>query len=598
VDKEIDVIKQPLPASYMLKTPAYKKVWKRVELRTSPAPMVLLGHSRLVTNGLQGISSNNQPISKDDIVVIHNGIIVNDAELWQRHPEMRRQWGVDTEILASLTRRRLNEGKGVIAAIQGVYSEIEGAATIAMLFTDVPILVLATNTGSLYMIEDSDCGICLFASEAHFLKVLIEKTWLHDIFDEASIKQIAAGRAYTLDVDTGKGQHFALAAEPSEQRRPNDGRVVYRVHDHGLDDEYRRDALRRCTRCILPETFPGITFDAEGVCSVCRDYRPRQLYGSDLLHQLADEHRSRDGSHDCVVAFSGGRDSSYMLHYVVQELGLHPVAYSYDWGMVTDLARRNQARLTGKLGVEHILVSADIKRKRRNIQRNVQAWLKRPSLGMIPLFMAGDKQYFYYLNKVRNQFNVQLAFLGGNPLEKTGFKTAFAGVHERPGARTYDISPWRKMQMIGYYLNQFIRNPAYLNQSLVDTAHAFYSSYLMKHDFSWLFHYIPWDEEVIEKTLKAEYDWETARDTDTTWRIGDGTTAFYNYIYYVVTGFSEIDTFRSNQIREGLISREEAIKLAAKDNQPRYESMREYAYQIGIDMDEAMFVINAMPKLY
>lgn len=46
-------------------------------------------------------------------------------------------------------------------------------------------------------------------------------------------------------------------------------------------------------------------------------------------------------------------------------------------------------------------------------------------------------------------------------------------------------------------------------------------------------------------------------DTNTTWRIGDGTAAFYNYVYYTVAGFTEHDTFRSNQIREGQMTREE-----------------------------------------
>ena len=57
-----------------------------------------------------------------------------------------------------------------------------------------------------------------------------------------------------------------------------------------------------------------------------------------------------------------------------------------------------------------------------------------------------------------------------------------------------------------------------------------------------------WDEKINE-TLINNYDWETAQDTSTTWRIGDGTAAMYNYIYYKVAGFTEHDTFRSNQIR-------------------------------------------------
>ena len=63
----------------------------------------------------------------------------------------------------------------------------------------------------------------------------------------------------------------------------------------------------------------------------------------------------------------------------------------------------------------------------------------------------------------------------------------------------------------------------------------------------------------INRALRTEYNWELAQDTTTTWRIGDGTVAFYNYCYFTIAGFSEIDTFRSNQIREGALSREEGL---------------------------------------
>ena len=95
-----------------------------------------------------------------------------------------------------------------------------------------------------------------------------------------------------------------------------------------------------------------------------------------------------------------------------------------------------------------------------------------------------------------------------------------------------------------------------------------------------------------------EYDWETAIDTRSTWRIGDGTASFYNYIYFTVAGFSEVDTFRSNQVREGLITREEALKLSYEENFPRYENLKWYTTIIGIPYRHAIQRINRIPKLY
>ena len=72
---------------------------------------------------------------------------------------------------------------------------------------------------------------------------------------------------------------------------------------------------------------------------------------------------------------------------------MNPIAFTYDWGLVTDLARRNCARICGKLGVEHIIRTPNIAKKRKFVRQNIEAWLKKPELGMIPLFMAGDKAF-------------------------------------------------------------------------------------------------------------------------------------------------------------------------------------------------------------
>ena len=97
--------------------------------------------------------------------------------------------------------------------------------------------------------------------------------------------------------------------------------------------------------------------------------------------------------------------------------------------------------------MEHILVSADINVKRANIRKNVRAWLRRPDLGTVPLFMAGDKQFFYYANRLRHQVGVKLLIFSMNPLERTDFKTGFCGV-TKGGTKEkfYGLSAWGKLQ--------------------------------------------------------------------------------------------------------------------------------------------------------
>jgi hypothetical protein len=217
------------------------------------------------------------------------------------------------------------------------------------------------------------------------------------------------------------------------------------------------------------------------------------------------------------------------LHLLVEEFGMRPLTFTYDWGMVTDLARRNIARMTGKLGIENILVSADIKRKRENIRLNVEAWLGKPRLGMVPLFMAGDKHFFLHVNIIRRQTGIPCDIWMENKLENTDFKAGFAGIRPNFTKERIDRqSTLAKMQMPMYYLRNFVSNPAYLNSSLPDTFSAFKAYYMEPREvYLLLFDYVPWDEGTINRTLIDGYNWENRRTPPSTWRIGDGTAAFY-----------------------------------------------------------------------
>ncbi len=218
---------------------------------------------------------------------------------------------------------------------------------------------------------------------------------------------------------------------------------------------------------------------------------------------------------------------------------------------------------------------------------------------MISILTAGDKHFFKYVETVKKQTGIDLNLWGANPLEVTHFKSGFLGV--KPDFEE------KKVYMSGYY-NQFryqylrfkamMQSPSYFNSSLWDTLSGeYYRSITKKQDYFHVFDYWQWDEKTIDETLR-QYDWELAPDTNTTWRIGDGTAAFYNYIYYTVAGFTEHDTFRSNQIREGQITREEALELVKDENRPRYKNIRWYLDTLNMDFSEVISVINSIPKLY
>jgi glutamine---fructose-6-phosphate transaminase (isomerizing) len=547
--------------------------------RIPPLGNLFFGHSRLVTNG----TGDNQPVLREQVLVLHNGIIVNEEAIWKALGKTR-ELQVDTEVIPAIISAHLEEGGTVETAAQRVLGMTEGIVACAALIPRLGKLVVFSNNGSLYVGDKS--GGTVFASESYPLRQIGAEN-IRQVREEGAVIDVPVQEAEigvtewkNRSVDLVPGLGYSAAEEKLLQ--------------------YPTPDFRRCSRCILPETMPFIAFDADGVCNYCQNYKPRnQPRPKEELFELIERFRRKSGD-EVLVPFSGGRDSSYGLHLIIEELGLRPITYTYDWGMVTDLGRRNVSRMSSKLGVENIIVAADITKKRDHIRRNLTAWLKRPNLGMLSVLTAGDKHFFRHIETLKRQTGVSLNLWGINPLEVTHFKSGFLGVPpDFAEERVYSHGAMKQLRYQSLRFRAMLQSPGYFNRSIPDTlAGEYYRSFTTKTDYFHIFDYWRWDEKLIEETLDREYEWEHAPDTQTTWRIGDGTAAFYNYAYYTIAGFTEHDTFRSNQIREGDLTREEALRLVEEENTPRYPNLKWYLDVVGVDFTQAIEAINRAPRLY
>ncbi len=117
--------------------------------------------------------------------------------------------------------------------------------------------------------------------------------------------------------------------------------------------------LRRCTQCILPETFPNISFNESGVCNFCLSAdspadqaKIRKNLKKDL-EQVLSNHRGQN-NYDCIVAFSGGKDSSYTLYLLKTIYNMNCLAITIDNGFIADQAVQNCKTVTDALHVDHI----------------------------------------------------------------------------------------------------------------------------------------------------------------------------------------------------------------------------------------------------
>lgn len=598
---EFAVYRRPLPPGRVLARPGFQRFLDETlpSGRTSFAEieLAMLGHCRLVTSGTQAIEANNQPVLHPRVVGVHNGIITNPNALLEQ-AGVSGAVELDSAALFRHFGAQLDAGAPVGDALARSFGQLEGEASIAAIAREENELVLATNSGCAYYAATSRPGVMVFASEAHILRTFLGEG--HFGLGALEVHHLAPGSALLVSLADAAVASLDLRAGAAEPRAPVPAApragprarpVVERTHEQG--------ELRRCAKCILPATHPFIEFDADGVCNFCHEHVTQQVAGREALLRELDRHRRSDGNPDCIVAFSGGRDSSYGLHLLKTELGMTPLAFTYDWGLVTDLARRNQARLCGRLGVEHVIRAGNIAAQRRYIRKNLEAWLARPRLGMIPIFMAGDKFFYSHARELKKETGIDLVvFCAGNELERTPFKTGFAGVKENNYSnRLFGLAMGKKLQLAGYYGWQFLANPRYFNESLGNSFRSFYATFVGVDDFLYLYNYEPWDEDTINRTLIDGYDWETSPESSNTWRIGDGYTAFINYVYHRVAGFSEYDAFRSHQVRDGVIDRPTAMRLVLQDNKPRLNELRDFARVIGFNLEEVLSRIEEIPRI-
>jgi hypothetical protein len=538
---------------------------------------VVMGHSRLITNGL----TDNQPVVRDGICVIHNGIIVNDESVWH-NLDVPRFFQIDSEVIIGIAVQHLDKGGDLAGLPEKVLSQCKGTISCALVIPSLGKVLLFSNNGSLYLGKQKQA---VYFSSEHYPLETIGCTDINQVWEEGIVLDILQSKKININDDRQRTENLIpvfknLASE--------EAMLVYPKHN-----------LNRCSKCVLPETMPYIAFDSEGVCNYCNNYKLRNNpKPKEELFRLVESYRRKDRP-DCIVPFSGGRDSCYGLHLIVNELKMKPITYTYDWGMVTDLGRRNISRMCAELGVENIIVADDISKKRRNIAMNLKAWLKSPNLGMISILTAGDKHFFRHVETVKKQTGIQLNLWGVNPLEVTHFKSGFLGIPpDFEEKRVYMHGASKQINYQRLRFKAMLKSLGYFNWSLWDTVSGeYYRSFTEKKDYFHIYDYWRWDERVVNETLEC-YDWELAPDTNTTWRIGDGTAAFYNYLYYSIAGFTEHDTFRSNQIREGQIQREEALFLLADENRPRYQNIRWYLDILGMSYTEVINRINSIPRLY
>lgn len=315
--------------------------------------------------------------------------------------------------------------------------------------------------------------------------------------------------------------------------------------------------MRFCNKCVMPDTKPDLYFDDEGVCDACRSAeRKESLIDWDerrrAFEEIIEKYRSKDGrEYDCVVPVSGGKDSTYQTLRALQ-YGLKPLCVSFEPTFPTELGKRNLDNLA-KLGVDVIQFRKNPHVYKKMCQaafKNVgdHDWPNHVGIFTVPITIAV-------------KFKIPLIIWGENS------QLEYGGPLRSTESNRLDRS-W--LEEFGGLLGYRVSDMVDAGVSLSDLKPYIYpgDEELKRADICSLFlgYYFKWDA-VSQLEIVKQHGFVVKEDgpvegTYTNYENLDcAFTAIHDYLKYVKFGFGRATDHACLDVRNGRITRDQAVDL-------------------------------------
>lgn len=347
--------------------------------------------------------------------------------------------------------------------------------------------------------------------------------------------------------------------------------------------------MKKCVRCGLPETYETIEFDAGGICNICRqqEYKQGKIdwdKRKQMLEQLIDEHRGKF-DYDCLVPFSGGKDSTFTLYHLVKEYKLKPLVVQFNHGFMRPNLLANNERTFKRLGVDVISFTPNwhvVKRLMREalIRKGDFCWHCHTGIFSYPMHLA-------------LKFNVPLVFWGEPSSEYTAYydyeDDAIEEVDEARFNRFVNLGITAE-DMKGMIERDFELDPRdlipYTYPALRDLKRLRYRSVCLGS-------FIPWDVKNQSKLIMDELGWQGDEVEGMPpglyeyEKIECAMQGVRDYLKYLKRGYSRVTQMTALDIRNGRLEKAEADRLVEEwegRKPPSLELFLEY-----LDMTEVEF---------
>ena len=356
--------------------------------------------------------------------------------------------------------------------------------------------------------------------------------------------------------------------------------------------------LRRCIRCGLPETYETIEYDAKGVCNICRGAEHKQqaidwTERKGLLDKLIEKHRGK-GDYDCIVPFSGGKDSTFQLYYLMKEYKIKPLVVRFNHGFMRQVIQDNNQRTLKKLGVDvldftpnwHVvkrLMLESFTRKTDfcwHCHTGIYSYPLRVALMYrTPLIFWGEPQseitaYYDYLNddieyEDDKKFNM-LRTLGITAEDMHGMIDTPENPIDKRDLTPYTFPDVKELKALRYCSVP-------------------------------LGSFIPWDYQQNTEIIKRELGWQTDELEGVPSEInqhGEKIECFMqgvrDYIKYLKRGYGRVTQINAFHVRNGRMTPEQAIGMDAEFDGRKPHSLEIFLEYVGLTEGEFNTLVEQM----
>jgi N-acetyl sugar amidotransferase len=337
--------------------------------------------------------------------------------------------------------------------------------------------------------------------------------------------------------------------------------------------------LQYCLRCCMPETVEGIVFDEFGICQACQSSEQKMHIDWTLrekaLRNILDKFRHKGGSgYDCIVPISGGKDSTFQLHVITQVYGLRPLAVTFSHNWYSKTGRQNLENALEKFNVDHIQFTPNrnlVNRLARQSLRHIgdSCWHCHAGVGAFPL-------------QVAVRWNVPLLIWGESIAETSGRASYFEPV--RKFDREYFLRVSAKVdvdKMVSDTVSREELGPFELPSA--EECERVGLTGIHLGDF------IFWDDERQMEFVRDTYGWSGGK-VEGTYKgyksVECRMAGLHDYTKYLKRGFGRATDHASQDVRAGIITREEGFELAKQHDPVRPDALDYYLEITGLSEDE------------